>query len=143
WLWRWPNLRACLMQAADVMPVGDGAAERRSLNMQNPSLHKGRGTTRTLVAAVQMVYPGEVAASHRHTNAALRFIVEGSGAYTVVDGQPVSMEPGDFLITPSWCWHGHTHEGSGPMIWLDVLDAPLISALDWRFYEEWATPNVL
>ena len=68
-------------------------------------------------------YPGEVSPSHRHTNAALRFIIEGDGAYTVVDGQAVSMEPGDFFLTPSWCWHGHTHEGSGPMLWLDVLDS--------------------
>ncbi len=142
WLWRWQDMRACALAAAEVMPVGDEGAERRALTMQNPT-SKTRGTTRTLVSAIQIVYPGEEALSHRHTNAALRFIIEGEGAYTIVDGQPVSMAPGDFLITPSWSWHGHAHDGSGPMMWLDVLDAPLIAAMDWRFYEEYDSPNRL
>lgn len=138
WLWRWTDLRAALFEAAEVMPLG-GDTERRALTMKNPTLQNARGTTRTLVSAVQLIYPGEQAPSHRHTNAALRFIIEGSGAYTVVDGQPVSMEPGDFLLTPSWAWHGHSHEGSEPMIWLDVLDAPLIGTMDWRFFEEYGS----
>src|SRR5712692_814234 len=142
WLWRWQDVRACALAGAEVMPVGDEGAERRALTMQNPT-SKTRGTTRTLVSASQIVYPGEEALSHRHTNAALRFIIEGEGAYTIVDGQPVSMAPGDFLITPSWSWHGHAHDGSGPMMWLDVLDAPLIAAMDWRFYEEYDSPNRL
>src|SRR5205085_10528782 len=125
WLWRWSDLRAALYRAAEVMPLG-GDTERRALGMKNPTMPGGaRGTTRTVISAVQMIYPGEVAPSHRHTNAALRFIIEGSGAYTIVDGQPISMDPGDFLITPSWAWHGHAHEGDGPMIWLDVLDSGL------------------
>lgn len=143
WLWRWENLRATLLKAGEIVPVGEGGADRRSLGMKNPSLRDGRGATRTLASAVQLVYPGEEAPSHRHTNAALRFIIEGSGAYTIVDGEPVSMEPGDFLLTPSWCWHGHAHEGSGPMMWLDVLDSALISGLDWRFYEEYSKPRRL
>ena len=141
WLWRWSDLRAALYRAAEVMPLDGDVAERRALTMKNPTLANARGTTRTLVSAVQMIYPGETAPSHRHTNAALRFIIEGSGAYTVVNGQPVSMEPGDFLLTPSWAWHGHTHEGTEPMIWLDVLDAPLIAAMDWRFFEEYGHPK--
>ncbi len=141
YLWRWADLRAALFTAAEVMPLG-GDTERRALTMKNPTLQNGRSsTTRTLVSAVQLIYPGEEAPSHRHTNAALRFIIEGSGAYTVVDGQPVSMEPGDFLLTPSWAWHGHSHEGSQPMIWLDVLDAPLIGTMDWRFFEEFGDPK--
>ncbi|HLG72251.1 MAG TPA: cupin domain-containing protein [Chloroflexota bacterium] len=138
WLWRWKDLRAALFQAAEVMPLG-GDTERRALTMKNPTLQNARGTTRTLVSAVQLIYPGEEAPSHRHTNAALRFIIEGSGAYTVVNGQPCSMEPGDFLLTPSWAWHGHSHEGQEPMIWLDVLDAPLIGTMDWRFFEEFGS----
>jgi gentisate 1,2-dioxygenase len=141
WIWRWTDLRAALYRAAEVMPLDGDVAERRALTMKNPTLTNARGTTRTLVSAVQMIYPGETAVSHRHTNAALRFIIEGSGAYTVVNGQPVSMEPGDFLLTPSWAWHGHTHEGSEPMIWLDVLDAPLIGTMDWRFFEEYGHPK--
>jgi gentisate 1,2-dioxygenase len=144
WLWQWERVRALMLAAAEVMPVGGEGADRRVLGMQNPTVKGQRGsTTRTLVSAVQLVYPGEEAPSHRHTNAALRFIVEGDGAFTIVDGQPVSMEPGDFVITPSWSWHGHAHHGSGPMLWLDVLDAPLIGAMDWRFYEEYGTPKQL
>ena len=143
WLWAWAELRPCMLTAAEVMPVGDEGAERRAMTMSNPTI-PGRGaTTRTLVSAIQLVYPGEEAPSHRHTNAALRFIIEGDGAYTIVDGQPISMDPGDFVITPSWSWHGHAHEGAGPMMWLDVLDAPLIAVMDWRFYEEWGAAKEL
>ncbi|HEY7065442.1 MAG TPA: cupin domain-containing protein [Chloroflexota bacterium] len=143
WLWAWDAARACLLRAAEVMPVGDEGAERRAMTMSNPSLKGRPSTTRTLVSAIQLVYPGEEAPSHRHTNAALRFIIEGDGAYTIVDGQPISMDPGDFVITPSWSWHGHAHNGAGPMLWLDVLDAPLIGAMDWRFYEEWGAAKQL
>ncbi|HLY67556.1 MAG TPA: cupin domain-containing protein, partial [Chloroflexota bacterium] len=68
---------------------------------------------------------------------------EGQGGYTVVDGEPLTMEPGDFILTPSWCWHGHAHEGSTNMLWLDVLDVPLVRGMDWVFYQEYAEPRQL
>ena len=143
WLWPWSVLRPNMLEAAEIMPVAeDGGADRRVLTMVNPT-RQGHGATRTLLAAIQLVKPGERAPSHRHSPAALRFIVEGQGGYTIVEGEPLTMEPGDFLLTPSWTWHGHGHDGSGPMLWLDVLDVPLVSALDVAFYEEYAEPRQL
>jgi gentisate 1,2-dioxygenase len=85
------------------------------------------------------VLPGEVARSHRHSAAALRFIMEGHGGYTVVNGEKTSMEVGDFITTPNWTWHDHGNEGSGPMFWLDGLDIPLVRSLDAVFFEPYST----
>src|SRR3546814_4835490 len=79
--------------------------------------------------------PGEVAPSHRHTQSALRFVVEGSGAFTAVDGEKTIMEEGDFIITPSWTWHDHGNDSDRPMVWMDGLDIPLVQALDCRSEE--------
>jgi gentisate 1,2-dioxygenase len=143
WLWAWSILRDNMLEACEVMPLGDGGADRRVLSMLNPSMERSMGPTRTLTAACQLVKPGEEAPSHRHSMAALRFIIEGEGGYTIVNGEPLSMEPGDFLLTPAWTWHGHAHEGSRNMLWLDVLDVPLVRANDWQFYEEFSQPKGL
>ena len=143
WLWPWSVVRSRMLEAAELMPVSEeGGADRRVLGFVNPT-NTGFGSTRTLTAAAQLVMPGEHAPSHRHSPAALRFIVEGDGGYTIVEGEPLSMEPGDFLLTPSWTWHGHGHEGAGPMVWLDVLDIPLVTTLDLTFYEEYSEPRQL
>ncbi|MBV8086858.1 MAG: cupin domain-containing protein [Chloroflexi bacterium] len=144
YLWPWQTVRASMLEACEVMPLGEEGADRRVLTMVNPTMPPhSAGPTRTLTAAVQLVKPGEEAPSHRHTMAALRFIIEGDGGYTVVDGEPLTMSPGDFLLTPSWTWHGHAHEGSANMLWLDVLDVPLVRTLDLGFYEEFAEPKQL
>jgi gentisate 1,2-dioxygenase len=83
------------------------------------------GTTTNLVTALQILLPGEKARPHRHTMNALRFVIEGNGASTIVDGKDCPMEEGDLVITPGWTWHEHVHLGSAPIIWLDALDAPL------------------
>ena len=88
-----------------------------------------------MYAGLQLIRPGEVAPSHRHTQSALRFIVEGQGAYTAVDGERTTMHPGDFIITPSWTWHDHGCEGNEPVVWLDGLDIPMIRFLDAGFAE--------
>jgi gentisate 1,2-dioxygenase len=144
WLWRWDKLRASMLEACEIVPLGgDDGAERRVLTLANPTQTAGPWPTSTLTAACQLVLPGEEAPSHRHTMAALRFIIEGSGGYTIVDGEPLSMEPGDLILTPSWSWHGHAHEGMGKMLWLDVLDVPLVRSLDSQFYEEYSEPRSL
>jgi gentisate 1,2-dioxygenase len=89
----------------------------------------------SLFAGLQLIMPGEIARSHRHTAAALRFIVEGEGAYTAVDGEKTIMSEGDFVITPSWTWHDHGNESDGPMVWLDGLDMPLVNFLNAGFME--------
>ncbi len=91
--------------------------------------------THSLYAGLQLILPGEVAPSHRHTQSALRFIVEGQGAFTAVDGERTTMHPGDFVITPAWTFHDHGNPGQSPVIWLDVLDIPLVRFLDAGFAE--------
>jgi gentisate 1,2-dioxygenase len=82
-----------------------------------------------------MVIPGDIAPAHRHSQSALRFILEGKGAFTTVDGERTLMEAGDFVITPSMTWHDHGNETSEPMFWLDGLDIPLVQFLDASFAE--------
>ena len=85
-------------------------AVRRVLILENPAMPGSACITPSLYAGLQLILPGEVAPSHRHTQSALRFIVEGEGAYTAVDGERTIMREGDFVITPTWTWHDHGNE---------------------------------
>src|SRR5215813_5043346 len=134
YLWHWRDLRPQAMRAAEL--VGTQQAERRVLRLTNPEL-AGVSASNTLVANIQIVMPGEVARAHRHSGAALRFIIEGGGGYTVVNGERVPMFPGDLVLTPNWSWHDHANDTDGPMIWLDGLDTPLVRMLEAGFYEEY------
>jgi len=131
-LWHWRDLRPQAIRAAEL--VGTAQAERRVLRLTNPEL-PGIASN-TLVANIQIVMPGEIARAHRHSGAALRFIIEGRGGYTVVNGERVPMFPGDLVLTPNWSWHDHANDTDAPMIWLDGLDTPLVRMLDAGFYEE-------
>lgn len=132
-LWKYDDLRPLLFEAGDVISAEE--AGRRVLVLQNPALSGFDGTTRSLYACLQLIMPGEHAQEHRHTQSAIRLVFEGEGAFTTVDGERVEMTPGDFIITPSWAWHGHVHEGDRPMIWLDGLDNGLMAQLDTTFFE--------
>jgi gentisate 1,2-dioxygenase len=132
--WRYQDVRPHVLESAEHISARE--AERRVLILENPGLHGSSQITATLFAGLQLIMPGEVAPAHRHTQSALRFIVEGSGAYTAVDGEKTIMEPGDFVITPSWTWHHHGNDSSGPMVWLDGLDIPLVARLGSTFREE-------
>lgn len=90
-------------------------------------------TTDTLYAGLQVINPGETAPAHKHSAFALRYIIEGSRGFTSVDGQKMYMEKGDMILTPSWTFHDHGHEGEGPMIWLDGLDLPLFQSIPVNF----------
>ena len=143
----WPSPRANLLpyawHYADVKPVLDRAgdlvdtafAERRNLTMFNPAEGNVYPTVRTIVAAYQMVKPGETARAHRHTPNALRMVLEGRGTCTVVDGKQVEMRPGDVLLTPNWAWHSHENLGDENCYWMDFLDVPLVHLLEPMFYE--------
>ncbi|MDX2104672.1 MAG: gentisate 1,2-dioxygenase [Alphaproteobacteria bacterium] len=132
-LWRYEDIRPYILEAGDLITAKE--AERRVLILENPGLAGKSSITRTLYAGLQLILPGEVAPAHRHTQSALRFVVEGSGAFTAVDGERTIMQPGDFVITPSWTWHDHGNDSDQPMVWLDGLDIPLIQALDASFAE--------
>jgi len=114
--------------------VGRGG-ERRAIAIGNPGLPGRPYGTPTLWAAVQYLGPGESAPSHRHSQSAFRFVLEGTGVWTVVDGDAVAMHRGDLLLTPGWAWHGHHNIAAEPMLWLDGLDIPLVTALDAGFFE--------
>ncbi len=123
--WRYGDLRPLLMQAGELTPIEK--AERRVLVLANP----GHGLENMKVSpamylGMQLLLPGEVAPAHRHTPNAVRMVVEGSGAFTTVEGEECVMERGDLILTPSGMWHEHAHTGQDPVIWLDVLDLPLI-----------------
>ena len=140
--WRYAQLRPYLMEAAQHISAEE--AERRVLLLENPGLRGGSQITNTLFSGLQLIMPGELAPKHRHTQSALRFIVEGDGAYTTVDDQQVVMRPGDFVVTPSWRWHHHGNETPGPMVWLDGLDIPLVRHFNGTFREdehEWKKPT--
>lgn len=141
YLWKWETLYKKLMEAKDIF-TPDRGGERRAIYLQNPGLTNRQpwgwaSTTQTLYAAVQLILPGETAPSHRHTQSALRFIIEGQGAYSIVQGERIFMEEGDFLTTPQTLWHGHSHPGDKPMIWMDCLDIPTIYALGGTFFESY------
>ncbi|MCX5402160.1 cupin domain-containing protein [Streptomyces sp. NBC_00102] len=133
--WSWQELRPHLLHFSETLSLDE--AERRVLMLVNPGLTDPPATVNTLYAGLQIILPGETAQAHRHTSNAFRFVLEGSGAWTTVDGERVFMSPGDLLLTPGWHWHDHTHEGDAPMIWLDALDYPLVNALEAGFYEKY------
>jgi gentisate 1,2-dioxygenase len=133
YLWKYSDYRPLLFRAADVVPIE--LAERRVLVMCNPGILGDWQASNTLLANLQIIKPGEVARSHRHSASALRLMVEGSGAYTAVDGEKTYMEPGDFITTPNGTWHDHGNEGQGAVIWLDGLDVPLAQILETNFFE--------
>ncbi len=138
-LWRYETVRPHLMEAGRLITAQQ--AERRVLVMENPGLPGASSITRSLYAGLQLILPGEIAPSHRHTQSALRFVVEGSGAYTAVDGERTVMQPGDLIITPSWTFHDHGNPSDMPVIWLDGLDIPMIAFFDAGFAERYREPS--
>jgi gentisate 1,2-dioxygenase len=136
-LWPYADIRPHLMESAGLITAEE--AVRRVLILENPGMPGQSCITQSLYAGLQLIMPGEVAPSHRHVQSALRFIVDGRGAYTTVGGERTTMHPGDFIITPSWDWHDHGNEGiagsSEPVVWLDGLDIPLIRFFDAGFAE--------
>jgi gentisate 1,2-dioxygenase len=132
--WTFSDIRAAMMEAGGLITAKE--AERRVLVLENPGLRGQSKITTSLYAGVQLVLPGEVAPAHRHSQSALRFVLEGSGASTSVGGEKTRMEVGDFVITPSQAWHDHANPGDAPMFWLDGLDIPLVQFLDASFAED-------
>ena len=132
-LWRYDALKPLLLEAGELITAKE--AERRVLILENPGMPDSGRITTSLYAGLQLVLPGEVAPAHRHSQSALRFVVDGDGAYTAVNGERTLMYPGDFVITPPWTWHDHGNESDVPMIWMDGLDIPVLQFFDASFAE--------
>lgn len=135
-LWSYEQVRPYLLEACDLISTAE--AQRRVLVLENPGLHGESRITRNLFAGLQIIRPGEIAPAHRHVASALRFVIEGHGAYTAVDGERTVMAPGDFVITPSWTWHDHGNDSDRLMVWLDGLDMHIVNMCDASFREEYA-----
>ena len=131
-IWKWADTEKLLEKSGDA--IEESFTARRSLIFTNPGLE--RSTTHTMVAGVQMLKPDELAWAHRHTISALRFVIEGHpDLFTVVDGAKCPMEVGDLILTPNWQWHDHHNKSGGRAMWLDVLDVPLVGALNQNIFE--------
>jgi gentisate 1,2-dioxygenase len=133
WPWR---VIGPLMDRA-VAEASMDEAERRVLSLANPAFGRDQSfrATTNLNAGLQILMPGENARPHRHTMDALRFVIEGTGAATVVNGKRCEMEPGDLILTPGWTWHEHEHNGKTRVVWLDSLDVPLVHDVGFPFFE--------
>jgi gentisate 1,2-dioxygenase len=134
-LWSYERIRPLLLRAGELTPVEK--AERRVLVLSDP----GRGigsmqATSVIYCGLQLLLPGEKAPAHRHTPSAARIVIEGEGAYTVVNGEKCPMQRGDLILTPGGMWHDHGHDGTSPVVWLDALDLPLFVYLEGSYAEE-------
>ena len=135
-MWKFARVKELLLEAGQLITAQE--AERRVLVLENPGhARRSRRSRASLFCGLQMILPGEIAPAHRHKQSALRFLVDGEGAYTAVDGERITMHPGDFIITPSWSWHDHGNPGAEPVIWMDGLDIPLVRMLDASFAERY------
>jgi len=132
-LWKFNQAREWLLEAGELITAKE--AERRVLILENPGMRSQSKITTSLYAGLQLVMPGEVAPAHRHSQSALRFVLDGNGAHTSVDGERSNMAFGDFVITPPWAWHDHGNHSEEPMIWLDGLDIPMATFFDASFAE--------
>lgn len=131
--WKWSDIQPRLAVASKTVPIEE--CERRALVFANPGLSGKPYITQTLFAAYSLYNPGERAPVHRHTPNASRFVLEGNGGFTVVNGEKLQMSRGDLVLTPNSCWHDHGNEGTEPVIWVDVLDVPLIESLNATMFE--------
>ena len=132
-MWRYADVREEVMEAGRLISARE--AERRVLILENPALSGQSRITSTLYAGLQLILPGEIAPAHRHSQSALRLVLDGEGAYTAVDGERTTMHRGDFIVTPARTWHDHGNPGGSPVVWLDGLDIPLVQFFDAGFME--------
>jgi gentisate 1,2-dioxygenase len=140
-LWRYEDVRPRLLEAGKLTPIEK--AERRVLVLANPGLGlENMQATASIYIGLQLILPREDAPNHRHTPSAVRFVIEGEGGFTIVEGEKLPMEPGDLILTPALLWHEHRHEGSGPVIWLDALDLPTLFAQEASYAIEGAGQRV-
>jgi gentisate 1,2-dioxygenase len=138
-LWAYRQTRPYLIEACELISTEE--SERRVMVLENPGMPGESRITRNLFCGLQIIRPGEIAPAHRHVASALRFIIEGHGAYTAIEGERTMMEPGDFVITPKWTWHDHGNESNELMVWVDGLDMHIVNMCDASFRENFPARN--
>lgn len=133
-VWRFAAAKQALDASHNMVPADK--TERRNVILYNPIEGNSYATTRHLVAAYQCVMPGDIARTHRHSANALRLVLKGTtGVYTIVDGARIDMHPGDVLLTPGGCWHGHANETGETGYWIDFLDIPFVQLTEAMFFD--------
>jgi gentisate 1,2-dioxygenase len=130
-IWHYDDVKSLVMESGGLISAEE--ALRRVLILENPAMRGESRATNTLFAGIQMILPGEVAPVHRHVSSAIRFVLDGEGAYTAVEGEKAFMAPGDFVITANWAPHDHGNPSKKPMLWLDVLDFPAVNFFEASF----------
>src|SRR5436305_5807475 len=130
-VWKYNDVKTLVMESGGLISAEE--ALRRVLILENPAMRGESKATNTLFAGIQMILPGEVAPAHRHVSSAIRFVLDGEGAYTAVGGEKAFMSPGDFVITANWAPHDHGNPSKKPMLWLDVLDFPAVNFFETSF----------
>jgi gentisate 1,2-dioxygenase len=138
-VWHFDDVKTLVMESGGLISAEE--AKRRVLILENPALRGESRVTNTLFAGIQMIMPGEVAPAHRHVSSAIRFVLDGEGAYTAVEGEKAFMAPGDFVITANWAPHDHGNTSDKPMLWLDVLDVPAVNFFETSFAEDFDSPT--
>jgi gentisate 1,2-dioxygenase len=138
-IWHYNDVKALVLESGTLITAEE--AKRRVLVLENPALRGESRATNTLYAGIQMILPGEIAPAHRHVSSAIRFVLDGEGAYTAVEGEKAYMSRGDFVITANWAPHDHGNTSNKPMLWLDVLDAPTVNFFETSFGEDFGSPT--
>jgi gentisate 1,2-dioxygenase len=133
-IWHYRDIKRLVMESGPLITAEE--AERRVLILENPGMRGESRVTNTLFAGVQMILPREIAHAHRHVSSAIRFVLDGEGAYTAVEGEKAYMAPGDFVITANWAPHDHGNTGKEAVLWLDVLDFPQVNFFETSFAQE-------
>lgn len=140
-LWKYADIRPRLIEAGELTPIEQ--AERRVLVCSNPGLGlENMQATPSIYVGMQLIRKGETAPNHMHSPSAVRFVIEGSGGFTAVDGEKLPMEKGDLILTPTGLWHEHGNEGEEDIIWLDALDLPTVFSLEASYCRE-GDPQVI
>src|SRR6202048_5134951 len=134
-IWHFDDIKRLVMESGGLISAEE--AERRGVLLEKTGVRGESRATNTRFAGVQMILPGEVAPAHRHVSSAIRFVLDGEGAYTAVEGEKAYMSPGDFVITANWAPHDHGNTSREPMLWLDVLDFPQVNFFETSFAEEY------
>ncbi|HZT06184.1 MAG TPA: cupin domain-containing protein [Chloroflexota bacterium] len=141
WVWRWEDVKACLLEAGDVVPIDD-VMRMRTIALINPTSASAPGMVGMLNATMQHLGPGEFTQSHRHTRTSVYFMIQGSQTSTIAESEEQPMGRGDLLVQPSWTWHGTTNRGADPAIWLTVQDTGIINAFDVEFRDAYPGGNL-
>lgn len=138
--WRWKEYSQFLDRIAGIAAKADISpiefADRQSILLTNPGLNGRLQVTNTIRCAISIYNPGDVAPAHVHSPNASRTILSEKGGYTNVEGERCDAARGDLILTPNGTWHDHGNEAKEPVIWIDMLDWPLMEFLDCAWVDQ-------